>query len=62
MQIKDRRPSADCERVLSESKTSAVAMRLVEGLPTQPIVTAASVMRTLDPTKSMASLISSPEQ
>jgi Fic family protein len=46
--------SADRKRVLSESATSVVAMRLFEALPTQPIVTVASVKRALDTTKPTA--------
>jgi Fic family protein len=43
--------TADRKRVLSESAASLVAIRLFEALPTQPIVTVASVMRALDTTK-----------
>jgi Fic family protein len=46
--------TADRKRVLSESAASVVAMRLFEALPTQPIVTVASVMRALDTTKPTA--------
>jgi Fic family protein len=46
--------TADRQRVLSDSAATVVAMRLFEALPTQPIVTVASVMRALDTTKPTA--------
>ena len=46
--------TADRERVLKESATSVAALRLFEALPVQPIVTVATVMRTLDTTKPTA--------
>ena len=46
--------TTDRERVLKESATSVAALRLFEALPVQPIVTVATVMRTLDTTKPTA--------
>ena len=46
--------TADRKRALNESAASVVAMRLFEALPIQPIVTVASVMRTLETTKPTA--------
>ena len=46
--------TADRERVMKESATSVASLRLFEALPVQPIVTVATVMRTLDTTKPTA--------
>lgn len=46
--------TGDRERVLKESGTSVAALRLFEALPVQPIVTVATVMRTLETTKPTA--------
>jgi Fic family protein len=46
--------SRDRERVLQESTTSVAAVRLFEALPTRPMITVATAMRTLDTTKPTA--------
>jgi Fic family protein len=46
--------TTDRKRVLSQSATSVVALRLFEALPIQPIVSVASVMGVLETTKPTA--------
>jgi Fic family protein len=47
--------ASDRERLLKQSATSVAAVRLFEALPTQPVVTVATVMGMLETTKPTAS-------
>jgi Fic family protein len=46
---------SDRERLLKQSATSVAAVRLFEALPTQPVITVATVMEMLETTKPTAS-------
>jgi Fic family protein len=46
--------ASDRERLLKQSATSVAAVRLFEALPTQPVITVATVMEILETTKPTA--------